>query len=212
MESTERTVAKALLDIKAVSLSSDKPFLWASGWKSPIYCDNRRVLSYPKMREYVCRRMADIITEKYPDVGVIAGVATGAIAHGALIAHFLNKPFIYVRPKPKDHGTASQIEGVLNRGDKVVVVEDLISTGRSSLSASMALRLAGAQLMGMVAILSYNFVSARKAFEDADIELTTLTDYDTLIEVAVETGYIHESQLELLKDWRFSPSTWRQDS
>ncbi|MCD8313744.1 MAG: orotate phosphoribosyltransferase [Bacteroidales bacterium] len=211
MESTERTVAKALLDIKAVMLSSDKPFEWASGWKSPIYCDNRRVLSYPRMREYVCRKMSEIIAEQYPDAGVIAGVATGAIAHGALIAHFLDKPFIYVRPKPKDHGTSSQIEGVLNRGDKVVVVEDLISTGNSSLAASRALREAGASLHGMVAILSYNFVTARKAFENADIELTTLTDYDTLIDVAVETGYIQQSQLDVLKEWRFSPSTWRQN-
>ncbi len=212
MESTERTVARALLEIKAVTLSPDKPFLWASGWKSPIYCDNRRVLSYPKLREYVCRKMADIILKNYPDVAVIAGVATGAIAHGALIAHFLEKPFIYVRPTPKDHGTASQIEGVLNRGDKVVVVEDLISTGRSSLLASAALRNAGAHLLGMVAILSYNFDLARKSFEHADIELTTLTDYDTLIEMARETGYVKESELALLKDWRFSPSTWGKDA
>ncbi len=212
MESTERTAAKALLDIKAVSLSSDRPFQWASGWKSPIYCDNRRVLSYPKLREFFCRKMADIILEKYPDVAVIAGVATGAIAHGALIAHFLEKPFIYVRPKPKDHGTLSRIEGVLERGDRVVVVEDLISTGASSLSAALALRSEGAYVRGMVAILSYNFDIARKAFEQNDIELTTLTDYDTLIEVAVETGYIPESDLNVLKQWRFSPSTWGQEA
>ncbi len=211
MESTERTVAKALLDIRAVSLNAEEPFLWASGWRSPIYCDNRRLLSYPDKREYVCRTMADIIVEKYSDVEVIAGVATGAIAYGALIARMLDKPFIYVRPKPKDHGTASQIEGVLEQGNKVVVIEDLISTGRSSLSATMALNAAGAHVMGMVAIVSYNFVQARKAFENENMELTTLTDYDTLIEVAVETGYIKESELELLKEWRFSPSTWGQD-
>ncbi len=211
MESTERTVAKALLDIKAVALSTEEPFLWASGWKSPIYCDNRRLLSYPEKREYVCRTMADVILEKYPDVEVIAGVATGAIAYGALIARMLDKPFIYVRPKPKDHGTASQIEGVLEQGNKVVVVEDLISTGKSSLAATMALSVAGAHVLGMVAIASYNFIQARKAFENEDMELTTLTDYDTLIEVAVETGYIHESELELLKKWRLSPSTWGQE-
>ncbi len=211
MESTERTVAKALLDIKAVALNTEEPFLWASGWKSPIYCDNRRLLSYPDKREFVCRAMADIISEKYPDAEVIAGVATGAIAYGALIARMLDKSFIYVRPKPKDHGTGSQIEGVLESGSKVVVVEDLISTGKSSLSATKALSAAGAHVMGMVAIASYNFIQARKAFENEDMELTTLTDYDTLIDVAVETGYIKESELELLKNWRFAPSTWGQE-
>ena len=139
MESTERKVAKALLDIKAVMLSPDKPFKWASGWLSPIYCDNRKILSCPELRDNVCRWMADNIIERYPDVEVIAGVATGAIAHGALIAYMLKKPFVYVRPKPKDHGTGSQIEGMLPEGAKVVVVEDLISTGASSLSAVDAL-------------------------------------------------------------------------
>ncbi len=211
MESTEREVAKSLLEIKAVMLNAEKPFLWASGWKSPIYCDNRKILSFPQMREYVCRKFADIIIEKYPNVEVIAGVATGAIAWGALVADILKKPFIYVRPKPKDHGTGSQIEGVVNQGDEVVIVEDLISTGKSSLSSAVALTKAGAQVQGMVAILSYNFNLARRAFENADLELTTLTDYDTLIEVAQETGYVKESDLEMLKEWRFSPSTWKQE-
>ncbi len=211
MESTERTVAKTLLDIKAVSLSPDEPFLWASGWKSPIYCDNRRILSYPDKREFICRTMADVIVEKYPEVEVIAGVATGAIAYGAIVARMLDKPFVYVRPKPKDHGTASQIEGVLENGAKVVVVEDLISTGKSSLAAAIALFAAGAHVMGMVAIVSYNFIQARKAFENEDMELTTLTDYDTLIDVAVETGYIKDADLEVLKNWRLSPSTWGQE-
>lgn len=212
MESVERSVAKSLLDIKAVLLSPEKPFIWASGWHSPIYCDNRRILSYPELREKVCRWMADNIIKRYPGVDVIAGVATGAIAHGALIAHFLGKPFIYVRPKPKDHGTGSQIEGILNPGDKVVVVEDLISTGTSSLSAVAALVKAGAEVMGMSAIFSYNFNQSRRAFENANVELNTLTNYDTLIEIACETGYIRESDMEFLKEWRFSPSTWGQEA
>lgn len=208
MESTEKTVAKALLDIKAVLLSPEKPFKWASGWLSPIYCDNRKILSYPELRENVCRWMADIIAARYPDVEMIAGVATGAIAHGALIAHLLKKPFIYVRPKPKDHGTGSQIEGILEEGAKVVVVEDLISTGSSSLAAVSALVKAGADVKGMVAIFSYNFNQSRRAFENADVELNTLTNYDTLIEVASQTGYINASDMGLLKEWRYSPATW----
>lgn len=208
MESTERTVAKSLLDIKAVLLSPEKPFKWASGWLSPIYCDNRKILSYPELREQICRWMADNIISRYPDVEVIAGVATGAIAHGMLIAHFLKKPFIYVRPKAKDHGTGSQIEGILNEGAKVVVVEDLISTGSSSLAAVDALVKAGAYVKGMVAIFSYNFNQSRRAFENADVELNTLTNYDALIDVAHETGYIKESDLKMLKEWRYSPATW----
>ena len=208
MESIERSVAKSLLDIKAVMLNPEKPFTWASGWLSPIYCDNRKILSFPQLREQVCRFMADIIMKRYPDVEVIAGVATGAIAHGMLIAHMLGKPFIYVRPKPKDHGTGSQIEGMLETGAKVVVVEDLISTGASSLSAANALVNAGAFVQGMVAIFSYNFNQSRKAFENANIELTTLTNYDALIEAAHEVGYVAESDLKLLREWRYSPSTW----
>ncbi len=208
MESIDRKVAKALLDIKAVMLRPDEPFKWASGWLSPIYCDNRRILSYPELRENICRWMADIITKKFPEVEVIAGVATGAIAHGMLIAHLLNKPFIYVRPKPKDHGTGSQIEGYVEKGAKTVVVEDLISTGSSSLSATSALLAAGVNVLGMTAIFSYNFNQARRAFEEANVELYTLTNYDTLVEVAHETGYIKDSDIELLKEWRFSPATW----
>lgn len=211
MDSIERSMAKSLLDIKAVMLRPEKPFVWASGWNSPIYCDNRRILSYPEIRENACRMMADIITSRYPDVEVIAGVATGAIAHGVLIAHMLGKPFIYVRPKPKDHGTGSQIEGILEPGSKVVVVEDLISTGMSSLGAADALVKAGAQIMGMVAIFSYNFNQSRRAFENANIELTTLTNYDTLIDVASESGYIKASEIALLKEWRYSPSTWGKE-
>ena len=208
MEAIEKAVAKSLLDIKAVMLRPENPFTWASGWKSPIYCDNRKVLSYPEIRENICKWMADIIRKNYPEVEVIAGVATGAIAHGYLVAHILGKPFCYVRPKPKDHGTGSQIEGLLEEGAKVVIVEDLISTGMSSLAAKNALVNAGADVLGMVAIFSYNFNQARKAFEDSNVELTTLSNYDTLIEVATETGYVKESEKEVLKEWRISPSTW----
>ena len=214
MESTqtvEQAVAKSLLDIKAVLLRPNEPFTWASGWLSPIYCDNRRLLSYPQARENVCRWMADIIKEKYADADVIAGVATGAIAHGYLVAHMLQKPFVYVRPKPKDHGTGSQIEGILPAGSKVVVVEDLISTGKSSLAAVHALYEAGADVLGMVAIFSYNFNHARKAFEDADVELTTLSNYDTLISVAHQIGYVRDEDINILKEWRFSPSTWGRE-
>lgn len=208
MEAIEKAVAKSLLDIKAVMLRPENPFTWASGWKSPIYCDNRKVLSYPEIRENICRWMAEIIRKNYPEVEVIAGVATGAIAHGYLVAHILGKPFCYVRPKPKDHGTGSQIEGLLEEGAKVVIVEDLISTGMSSLAAKNALVNAGADVLGMVAIFSYNFNQARKAFEDSNVELTTLSNYDTLIEVATEIGYVKESEKEVLKEWRISPSTW----
>ena len=208
MEAVEKAVAKSLLDIKAVMLRPENPFTWASGWKSPIYCDNRRILSFPEIRQNVCTWMADIIRKNYPDVEVIAGVATGAIAHGYLVAHILGLPYCDVRPKPKDHGTGSQIEGILESGAKVVIVEDHISTGMSSLAAKNALVNAGADILGMVAIFSYNFNQARKAFEDANVELTTLSNYDTLVEVAHETGYIKESEIAVLKDWRFSPSTW----
>ena len=208
MEAIEKAVAKSLLDIKAVMLRPETPFTWASGWKSPIYCDNRKVLSYPEIRENICRWMADIIMKRYPEVEVIAGVATGAIAHGYLVAHLLGKPFCYVRPKPKDHGTGSQIEGILEPGSKVVIVEDLISTGMSSLAAKNALVNAGADVMGMVAIFSYNFNQARKAFEEANVELTTLSNYDALVDVACETGYISSEYIDVLKEWRYSPSTW----
>ena len=208
MKTLEKLFAEKLLKIKAIKLQPANPFTWASGWKSPIYCDNRRILSYPEIRENVCRWMADIIRKQYPDAEVIAGVATGAIAHGYLVAHILGKPFCYVRPKPKDHGTGSQIEGILESGAKVVIVEDLISTGMSSLAAKNALVNAGADVMGMVAIFSYGFNTARKAFEDANVELTTLSNYDALIDVASETGYIRSEDIDVLKEWRFSPSTW----
>ncbi|MBP5210853.1 MAG: orotate phosphoribosyltransferase [Bacteroidales bacterium] len=208
MESFERTVAKHLLDIKAVLLSPDEPFTWASGWKSPIYCDNRKILSYPKFRSDVADYMVELISDKFPSVEIIAGVATGAIAIGALVAERMDKPFIYIRPKPKDHGTGSQIEGELPHGANVVVIEDLISTGMSSLGAADAAIRAGANVIGMVAVFSYNFPKARKAFENANIELHTLSNYDTLIDCAIESGYVSESDLDVLRDWRFRPDVW----
>lgn len=211
IQTVEKAVAKSLLDVKAVMLRPEKPFVWASGWLSPIYCDNRKLLSYPEARENICKWMAEIIRRKYSDVDVVAGVATGAIAHGYLVAHILGKPFVYVRPKPKDHGTGSQIEGLLEPGSKVVVIEDLISTGKSSLAAVDALYKAGADVLGMVAIFSYNFNHSRKAFEDADVELTTLSNYDALIDVAREIGYVKDEDMDVLREWRFSPQTWGRE-
>ncbi len=208
MTKVEQRVAKSLMDIKAVLLRPNNPFTWASGWHSPIYCDNRKILSYPEIRENVCKWIADIIIEKYAELDVIAGVATGAIAHGMLVAHILKKPFIYVRPKAKEHGTGSQIEGVLPTRAKVVVVEDLISTGMSSLAATEALKNAGADVLGMVAIFTYDFDHSKKAFEKADVELTTLSNYNVLVEVAHELGYIKDGDIDILREWRKSPSTW----
>ncbi len=208
MERIEKRIAKGLLDIQAVKLNPENPFTWASGWHSPIYCDNRKGLSYPELRAQISDAMVEKIKEHYADCDVIAGVATGAIAYGVLVAEKLGKPFVYVRPKPKDHGMGNQVEGVLKEGDKVVVIEDLISTGMSSLGAVSALTKAGAHVLGMIAIFSYNFPQSRRAFENANIELYTLSDYDTLIDVALETNYINEKDIELLRTWRYSPETW----
>ena len=208
MESLEKIVAKQLLDVKAVKLSPEKPFTWASGWKSPIYCDNRKILSYPAARKVVYEAFVKIIQERFKDVDVIAGVATGAIAYGMMVAEVMNKPFVYVRPKPKDHGTGAQIEGDLPKGAKVVVVEDLISTGGSSLSAVDALLKEGAIVLGMVAIFSYNFIKSRRAFEYANVELHTLSHYEALLEQAVEENYIKPEDVEVLKAWRINPETW----
>ena len=210
MESIEKKIAKQLLDIKAVMLNVEKPFTWASGWKSPIYCDNRKILSFPELRKMVYESLAEDIRSHYEKVDIIAGVATGAIAWGALVAEMLGKPFVYVRPKPKDHGTGARVEGYLPEKSNVVVVEDLISTGGSSLSAVEALHAEGASVLGMVAIFSYNFVISRRAFENANIELRTLSNYDALIEEAVASDYISESDLETLREWRFHPDSWRK--
>ncbi len=208
MESIEKIVAKQLLDIKAVKLNPENPFTWASGWKSPIYCDNRKVLSYPAARKVVYEAFVEIIRKQFKDVDVIAGVATGAIAYGMMVAEVLGKPFVYVRPKPKDHGTGAQVEGDLPDKARVVVVEDLISTGGSSLAAVDALHKAGAIVLGMVAIFSYNFIRSREAFEDANVELHTLSHYEALLEQAVEENYIKAEDLAVLKEWRINPETW----
>ena len=208
MESIEKIVAKQLLDIKAVKLSPEKPFTWASGWKSPIYCDNRKVLSYPAARKVVYEAFVEIIKKHFKDVEVIAGVATGAIAYGMMVAEVLGLPFVYVRPKPKDHGTGAQVEGDLPEKARVVVVEDLISTGGSSLAAVDALQKSGAIVLGMVAIFSYNFIRSREAFENANVELHTLSHYEALLEQAVEENYIKAEDLAILKEWRINPETW----
>lgn len=206
--SIDKKLAKALMDIKAVLLRPQEPFTWASGWHSPIYCDNRRILSHPELRAQVAQWLADKAMELYPEAEVVAGVATGAIAHGVLAADRMQKPFVYVRPKPKDHGTGSQIEGELAPGKKVVVIEDLISTGMSSLAAVKALRDAGAEVLGMVAIFTYGFDLAAQRFEEDNVRLDTLSNYSALVDVASETGYISSAAKTLLHEWRENPSEW----
>ncbi|MDR3328677.1 MAG: orotate phosphoribosyltransferase [Prevotellaceae bacterium] len=199
---TAQQVAQRLLQINAIKLSLAQPFTWASGWQSPIYCDNRRALAYPAVRSQLCSAFAALIRAKYSDAEVIAGVATGAIAHGALVADRLGLPFVYVRAKAKEHGLQNRIEGELAPGRRVVVVEDLISTGGSSLSAVAALREAGAEVLGMVAIFSYGFAAAQKSFEQAGCALTTLSGYAALIEQAVALGYVQPSDVAPLQRWR----------
>lgn len=206
--SIDKKLAKSLMDIKAVLLRPQEPFTWASGWHSPIYCDNRRILSHPELRAQVAQWLADKAMELYPEAEVVAGVATGAIAHGVLAADRMQKPFVYVRPKPKDHGTGSQIEGELAPGKKVVVIEDLISTGMSSLAAVKALRDAGAQVLGMVAIFTYGFDLAAQRFEEDKVRLDTISNYSALVDVASETGYISSAAKSLLHEWRENPSEW----
>lgn len=206
----EALVANRLLAVKAVKLQPSKPFTWASGWKSPIYCDNRKALSFPQVRSLVKVEIARMIQEKYPDVEVIAGVATGAIAQGALVADLLGLPFVYVRSSKKDHGMENLVEGYLEEGKKVVVVEDLISTGGSSLKAVAALREEKkANVMGMIAIFTYGFPVAEQAFAEAGVELTTLSNYEALIQHASEIGYVNASEVATLKEWRKDPSVWQ---
>lgn len=209
--SIEKNVAKHLLEIEAVKLSPEKPFTWASGWKSPIYCDNRKILSYPVIRKEICEYMKCVIENRYSDVEIIAGIATGAIAYGALVAEMLNKPFIYVRSSAKDHGLQNQVEGILPQGAKVVVIEDLVSTGGSSLAAVDALQKKGAIIEGTIAIFSYNFDKARKGFENANVELITLSNYDALLDEAVASNYISSDDVEMLREWRYSPDTWGKE-
>jgi len=208
MESVQIEVTKKLLEINTIKIQPSNPFTWASGWKSPIYCDNRKILSYPKTRTYIRNRFVEVIKEKYPDAEVIAGVATGAIAIGALVAEVLGLPFIYVRAKPKGHGLENLIEGDLEPNKKVVVVEDLVSTGTSSLKAAEAVINFGGNVIGMVAIFTYNFPLAKENFKKANIELTPLSRYQILIDIAVETGEITADQIDTLMQWREDPASW----
>jgi len=210
MENEQIEVAKRLLAINTIKIQPDIPFTWASGWKSPIYCDNRKVLSFPETRTFLCRQFVKLMIEKYPNAEVVAGVATGAIAHGVLVAEALQLPFIYIRSKPKGHGLENLIEGDIQPGSKVVVIEDLISTGGSSLSAVEAIRNYGADVLGMLAIFTYNFPLATRNFQEADVELTTLSNYNLLLKLAYDSGEISDEQLESLNDWRKNPETWGQ--
>ena len=205
----ETAVAEKLLQVNAIKLSPAQPFTWASGWKSPIYCDNRRVLSFPYVREFIKSEMSNIIFAEFPETDLLAGVATAGIAWGALSADQLKLPYIYVRPKPKEHGLGNQIEGFYEKGQKVLVIEDLISTGKSSLQVVEVLKAAGLQVVGMVAIFTYGFSVADKAFADAGVPFRTLTNYTTLIKMAVEKGTVDPSQESILLNWQQDPSNWK---
>ncbi|NCP20758.1 MAG: orotate phosphoribosyltransferase [Flavobacteriales bacterium CG03_land_8_20_14_0_80_35_15] len=208
-KNTAKKTAELLLQIKAIKLQPQEPFTWASGWQSPIYCDNRITLSFPSIRNFIRQNIATAIEARFGKPDVIAGVATGAIAIGVLVAEELGLPFIYVRPEAKSHGRKNQIEGFIEKGQNVVVIEDLISTGASSLNAVAALKDAGVNIKGMVAIFTYNFEEANKNFNAAKVDLTCLCDYQTLIAQAVDTNYIIEKDLETLNQWRLNPSTWK---
>lgn len=207
---TAKKTAELLLQIKAIKLSPSEPFTWASGWKSPIYCDNRVTLSYPPVRNFLKEEMAKLVEDKYGKPDVIAGVATGAIAIGILVAQELGVPFIYVRPEPKKHGRKNQIEGHIEANQNVVVIEDLISTGKSSLSAVAALKEADANVKGMIAIFSYGFNIAKENFTKDNVELTTLSDYSYLLEQALDSKFINDTEKETLEGWRTNPSEWKQ--
>jgi len=207
-KNSSKQTAKVLLQVNAIKLQPTDPFTWASGWKSPIYCDNRIVLSFPIIRNYIREQMAKFIEEKYGKPDVIAGVATGAIGIGMLVAEYLGVPFIYVRPEAKKHGRQNQIEGFAESGQNVVVVEDLISTGKSSLAAVEALRAANLNVKGMVAIFTYGFDVAEKNFEAANVQLNTMSNYQDLLEEALDTNYITQDQLETLGIWNANPSEW----
>ena len=208
MQDIQMEVTKRLVQINTIKIQPSNPFTWASGWRAPIYCDNRKLLSYPETRTFVRDQFVKLIREKYPQAEVIAGVATGAIAHGMLVAQELGLPFIYVRSKPKDHGLENLIEGDLKAGQKVVIIEDLVSTGVSSLKAAEAVSNFGGDVLGMLAIFTYNFPVAKENFAQAGIELTALSRYQTLLDVALESGDIKESQLESLNQWREDPANW----
>jgi orotate phosphoribosyltransferase len=208
ISTNERAVAERLLQVQAVRLSTAEPFTWASGWKSPIYCDNRKVLSFPYVRDFIKSELCSVIFDKYQSADCLAGVATAGIAWGAMAADQLKLPFMYVRPKPKEHGMGNQIEGNFTPGQKVLIIEDLISTGKSSLQVCDVLRNAGAEVIGMVSIFNYGFPHAQSAFEAAGIPFTSLTNYEILIQLAVEKEIVTESQLNSLLNWRTDPAAW----
>ena len=201
-------LADKLLKISAINLQPNNPFVWASGWNSPIYTDNRKTLSYPEIRSFIKVELCRMILENFPEVDAVAGVATGAIAQGALVADTLSLPYVYVRSTPKDHGLENLIEGSLMPGTRVVVIEDLISTGGSSLKAVEALRAAGCEVVGMAALFTYGFPVAEKAFEKANVKLITLSNYNAMLEAALATNYIQESDLATLREWRKDPASW----
>lgn len=209
MNTLEKLTAEKLLSIRAIKLQPSNPFTWASGWKSPIYCDNRKLISYPHIRTFIKIELSRLIIENFSNVDAIAGVATGAIAPGALVADALGLPFVYIRSTPKDHGLENLIEGELKPGSKVVVVEDLVSTGSSSLKAVDAIRKDGSEVIGMVANFTYDFPIASQKFKEAKVELMTLTNYDAVLKEALRIDYIAESDLETLQEWRKSPADWK---
>jgi len=206
----ELQVAEKLLQINAIKLNLQAPYTWASGWRSPIYCDNRKVLSYPQVREFIKSEMSNIVFQQFTDAEVVAGVATAGIPHGALIADQIKLPFIYVRSAPKGHGLGNQIEGVLEPGQKVIVIEDLISTGKSSMQVVDVLRANGANVIGMVAIFTYGFPEATQLFADNNVPLVTLSNYESLLQLAKEKNMFTEAELATLGEWRNNPSTWMQ--
>jgi orotate phosphoribosyltransferase len=208
MVSNETAVAEKLLQVDAVKLNIENPYTWASGWKSPIYCDNRKVLSFPFVRDFIKSEMSSIIFERFADAEVLAGVATAGIAWGAMAADQLKLPYIYVRPKPKEHGLGNQIEGAYSAGQKVLVIEDLISTGKSSLQVCEVLKNAGVEVIGMVSIFNYGFPQAQEAFEKANIPFISLTNYEVLIKLAIEKGIVSQTQLESLLNWKNNPAEW----
>lgn len=208
MDEFAKKTAEYLLQIKAIKLQPSNPFTWASGWKSPIYCDNRKTLSFPEVRSYIRDSFTTMVKNIYPQAELIAGVATGAIAHGALAADRLGLPFVYVRSEAKEHGLGNQIEGYFEKGQKVVIIEDLISTGGSSLAAVKALSEAGCEVMGMLAIFTYEFKKAFDGFETSGCRLDTLSNYSVLVDTALKTGYISETEVETLKKWRLDPANW----
>lgn len=205
----KRGIAERLLQSESVKLRPNEPFTWASGWKSPIYCDNRKLLSFPYIREFVKSEMSNLVFSQFADADVIAGVATAGIAWGAMVADQLKLPFLYVRPKPKEHGLGNQIEGNLEKGQKVVIVEDLISTGKSSLQVVDVLRAEGAEVIGMVAIFTYGFDEAEKNFQQKSVSYSALTDYTTLINIAIEKGRVESEAESILLQWRKDPAMWQ---